>query len=450
MNATIEFLKNKFSNYYADAKLSYPERFTRREWGFMFLGETFMQRHLGFRKTVELVNFLSAGAGAGTGAGTGTGSSNHQIHKGKKNKSTPNKVPSHVYYSSAYYSNPNLQPMPAKVAGWLGADLIFDLDDDHLRNIEGLSYGERLAKVKNIVRHKLLDDFFLGDFGFDSKFITIAFSGSRGYHIHIRDPKVLLLTSAERRELVDYLTGVGLDKDRIFPKQVFDTKEYGDKKFSKKPKVITPKLDSPGWKGRMARGILELITKLSKLTEEEGINELCTLCQNLRIKGRKISNKDITAIYQELFLRSVKLDKTTFEQRNVLEIFSKDQYRNIFLEIVREHQSIEMAGETDEPVTTDVKRLIRMPTSLHGKTGFRVAPLTIDELAEFDPFSDALAFGSDPVKVNVNEQIEATVNEHLKFRLGGEDFSVMPGEDGLELPEFAAIYLLCQRKAVIA
>jgi DNA primase catalytic subunit len=192
----------------------------------------------------------------------------------------------------------------------------------------------------------------------------------------------------------------------------------------------------------MARGVFELLQKLSKLPEDESLEELRRICNTIRYKGRIISDHDILAIHNELFIkRHIKYTQDLFESRNVLEIFSKDLIRDIFLEIVREHQTVEMAGETDEPVTTDVKRLIRLPTSLHGKTGFRAVPLDIDDLQSFDPLSDALAFGKEPVKVNV------TAPETVKFRLGGEDFSSQPGET--ELPEFAAIYLMCQRKAEI-
>lgn len=428
MDRTVQYLRSKFSDYYKTTELVFPDRFTRREWGFLYLGQNFMQRHLAFNKSAELKKFLS---------GTQVKSTPQSQHQNQ------NLIPSHAYYSSAYYKDPGLQPMPAKVEGWLGADLIFDLDDDHLRNIEGLTYEQRLLKVKEIVINKLLDDFILGDFGFDIKYIKVAFSGSRGYHIHVRDPKILGLSSAQRREIVDYLIGLGLNLDRIFPMEVYDSKEYGSQKFSKKPKVVTPKLDAPGWKGRMARGIFELITKLSKLPEEDALEELHELCKDRRYKNKKIKAEEIEAVYQNLFTRpGVKFNKETFEKRNVLEMFSKDSLRDIFLDIVREHQKVEMAGETDEPVTTDVKRLIRMPTSLHGKTGFRVVPLKIDELKSFDPFKDALAFGADPVKVNV------TAMDKFNFNLGGEKFTIKPGK--AELPEFAAIYLLCQRKAEIA
>ncbi len=433
MDKTIFYLKKKFSEYYKTSELELPDRFTRREWGFLFLGENYMQRHIAFRKSADVHRFLSGGSTSSLKSSKSFGNMN-QVN-----------IPAHSYYSTAYYQEPALQPMTAKVEGWLGADLIFDLDDDHVRNIEGLSSEERLKKVKDIVRYKLLDDFIFGDLGFDEKYIKIVFSGSRGYHIHIRDPRVFNMSSAERRDIVDYLLGTGLDLERIFPVQIFDTKEFAGKKYSKKPKINTPKLDSRGWSGRMARGIFELIKNISKLPDEDGLKELINICQGLRYKGKPIQTKDIEDIYYELFSRAkLKIDEKTFDQRNIVEIFSRDKLRDIFLQIVKEHQKIEMAGETDEPVTTDVKRLIRLPTSLHGKTGFRVVPLTIDALTGFEPFRDAIAFGNEPVMIDV------LVKDRFEFRLGGERFSIDPGTKQLELPEAAAIYLICQRKAVIA
>ncbi len=58
------------------------------------------------------------------------------------------------------------------------------------------------------------------------------------------------------------------------------------------------------------------------------------------------------------------------------------------------------AALADEPVTTDTKRLIRMPTSLHGGSGMRVQPLELRELHDFDPLTDAVVFGMRDVKVD--------------------------------------------------
>ncbi|WP_171823402.1 hypothetical protein [Thermogymnomonas acidicola] len=47
-------------------------------------------------------------------------------------------------------------------------------------------------------------------------------------------------------------------------------------------------------------------------------------------------------------------------------------------------------SEIDEPVTTDVHRLIRFPMSLHGKSGLMVLPVPLDGLEEFDPLVSAV------------------------------------------------------------
>ena len=72
--------------------------------------------------------------------------------------------------------------------GWLGADLVFDLDADHLEGAHDMTFEEMLAEVK-VEFKKLLDSYLLGDFGFDEKDILIVFSGGRGYHAHVRDKR---------------------------------------------------------------------------------------------------------------------------------------------------------------------------------------------------------------------------------------------------------------------
>ena len=61
----------------------------------------------------------------------------------------------------------------------------------------------------------------------------------------------------------------------------------------------------------------------------------------------------------------------------------------------------ERAALADEPVTTDIKRLIRLPTSLHGGSGFRVTPLSTGDLAGFDPLIDAVVFGTRDIQVDL-------------------------------------------------
>ena len=86
----------------------------------------------------------------------------------------------------------------------------------------------------------------------------------------------------------------------------------------------------------------------------------------------------------------------------------------------------------DEPVTTDTKRLIRLPGSLHGSTGFAVTPISLDELKDFDPLDDAVIFSDKPVKV--------TVNRNIRIRLKGEEFDLEKGR--YEVPEYLAVFLI--------
>ena len=107
-----------------------------RELAFMYYGKDFMQRHLAFTEKETFNRFLAS------------------------------RVPTHVYYSTALYQNPSAPTMDAKV--WKGADLIFDLDADHIPGSEGLTYEEMLARIKKeMVR--LLDDFILDDLGFSEE-----------------------------------------------------------------------------------------------------------------------------------------------------------------------------------------------------------------------------------------------------------------------------------------
>ena len=185
-----------FSKHYREAHLALPDRFSRREYGFMFFDRGFVMRHLAFPTRATLKKYLVE------------------------------QVPSHAYYSSAYYERPDAPTMAEKK--WLGADLIFDLDADHVEGTKGLPYEEMLEHVKREVV-VLIDEFLLGDMGFDAGHMKIVFSGGRGYHVHVRDPMVTKLSSHERREIVDYITGTALDMDWVFPATPFEAARFKER-----------------------------------------------------------------------------------------------------------------------------------------------------------------------------------------------------------------------------
>ncbi len=76
--------------------------------------------------------------------------------------------------------------------------------------------------------------------------------------------------------------------------------------------------------------------------------------------------------------------------------------------------------------------MIRLPGSLHGKTGLRVAE--VEDINEFEPLRDAIAFGDDTITVKVNKR--------LSLRIGDVNERIYPGR--ARLPEYAAIFLICR------
>ena len=99
-------------------------------------------------------------------------------------------------------------------------------------------------------------------------------------------------------------------------------------------------------------------------------------------------------------------------------------------------------GETDEPVTSDIKRLIRMPSSLHGKTGLQVIPLTRHEIDDFRPLHDAVpkAWTDEPIRMNLKNKISMEIRD--------EAFNLAPGVN--DVPQYLAIFLAARGLATIA
>jgi DNA primase small subunit len=98
------------------------------------------------------------------------------------------------------------------------------------------------------------------------------------------------------------------------------------------------------------------------------------------------------------------------------------------------------AALADEPVTTDTKRLIRMPTSLHGGSGMRVQQVDGRNLAAFDPLIDAVVFGTRDVKVDV------TLPRPTPML--GSTYQLAKGIT--TVPEAVAVFLCCRGMAEIA
>jgi len=396
---------NMFSKHYTQEALFMPERFSKREFGFMFFDRDFVMRHLSFPTRAALKKYLVE------------------------------QVPSHAYYSCAYYEEPDAPTMALKK--WLGADLIFDLDADHVEGAKALPYDKMLAKVKvEVIR--LIDEFLLGDFGFEESDLRIIFSGGRGYHIHISNPRVLKLSSHERREIVDYVTGTGLDIDWVFPSSSFETGRFMDRIDTAQKRRMPGEADD-GWRGRIRKGIDKLFAELDGLDKKGGLVRIRELVTKANID---LGKKTLEGLYDDLFGgKSGSRGIDRMKSEDTFEVFSEKRHADAFLAIVEVLVKGDMKGETDEPVTSDIKRLIRLPSSLHGKTGFEVVPMSREKLDSFNPFDDAVprAFGNTAVRIYCEKPIQVD--------LRANHYSLDQGEN--EVPEYVAVHLICRRLATI-
>jgi len=378
--ATLTFIRQRFTEYYGRIHLSPPSSAGQREFGFIFFDGNYpedirMRRHIGFGSPEEMQEYIK------------------------------NLVPAHAYYSTAYYRTPQAATMGEK--GWLGADLIFDLDADHI--LRG-SYQQMLERIKEeaLKLISVLDE----ELGIDMRTVKLVFSGGRGYHIHVQEIALRSFDSQERRELIDYICGIGISTARMMSD-------------------FQP--GRSGWHERYRSCLIAYLQELIALPASEARAQLCSLRGIGETRGTRFMQY-APGLVQQLRTdpRQVNIkDPTTIE---ILSILATEKESPLYAKIR------EAGVQADEPVTTDIRRLIRLPGSLHAKSGFRVTPLTIKELPDFDPLIDAVPFGDRGIGID-------SPREHT-VQLLGNSWEIRPGPQ--QVPEAVALFLCCRGMAEIA
>jgi DNA primase small subunit len=380
------YLRGRFGDYYRRTEVGPPPDAHAREWGYIpwTAGpDTTMVRHRSLLDLGELGTFLA------------------------------DRRPQHVYFSAGRYEDPGASTMDAKE--WVGSDLVFDLDADHLPAVTlgEDSYAEMLAKC----REELLDllDFLETDFGFEE--LTIAFSGGRGYHVHVRDRAVQDLESEQRREIVDYVRATGLDFEAVLDREVVGG-EAGRESPAEKRLLPT----EGGWGRRVHGRLLELVDELLAADREDALARL----QSYEGFGERKA---------EAVLGAAERNRDAIAAGNV------DVHSSVvsLAAAVADDVAAEAHAHIDEPVTTDTNRLIRLPGSLHGGTGLAVTRVDREDVADFDPLVEAVpdTFRSQDVAVEVEDGGEV--------ELGGQSFTI---EEGVAvIPEYVAVFLMARGRA---
>jgi DNA primase small subunit len=315
--------------------------------------------------------------------------------------------PRHVYFSAGRYDDPGADDMDAK--GWRNSDLVFDIDADHLSGVDPQrdSYGEMLAAGKDELLN--LVNLLEADFGFEE--LTVVFSGGRGYHVHVRDEGVRGLDRDERREIVDYIRGEGIDRDAIQRTEMGGTATR---------RVLETE---GGWGQRVHRELLALADELPELPEDDALDRL----------------KEFDGIGDgraKTILGAVSEDYEKLESGN---IERGGQGIRELTKVMTRKVVAEESAAIDEPVTTDLRRLIRLPGSLHGGTGLEVTRIPRDAVDDFDPLSDPVpdTFEGHEVTVEVTEPGPVELNDE-SFTLSAGDVSV---------PEYVAVFLMARGRA---
>ena len=385
---------HRFGQYYQHASLWSPPRVKTREWMFIPFGGAPPLRHKSFSNVGQVQSFLAQRA----------------MHS--------------CFYSTAYWRRPFELKMADKL--WQGADLIFDLDGDHLPGVTDRDFPGMLAVIQEQA-WSLWNDYLEPEFGFSEDHLQVTFSGHRGFHLHYRDPKLFHLDSEARRELVSHIRGEGVDV------------QGGLARFHD--------MSARGWTQRIRQGMDAMIDTLQSIQRgDDGsgaeLTRLESALQSLQDREGNTSQRSASAIKRlaELMVHDGRVQRLKEGKFELL-----GNYQALFLNLLKADASVVLgsAGETDEVVTIDVRRQIRWPTSLHGKSGMRVSEFSLDRLDPdgsnaYNPLHEAFVLGMDDsieIEWVVDEavaqfgdhRIESSVGERFSIHESGATFLVLKG-----------------------
>lgn len=243
-----------------------------------------------------------------------------------------NRCPYAAYSSISFYEK------PYKREGWLKAELVFDID---AKDLPVRRCSCEAGKVCELCLQDAKEFLFLISDALreelNLKNIRHVYSG-RGYHIRIFDEDIMRIGSAERGYILDYVSGSTI-----------------------------PQPERLGFKMGYPRLFRERVLKFLQLSSEEKLSEY--------LKGKaKILMKERRKLANEI-------EEGNFE---TLESLLGKKKCADFLENIRRCNAEMLDGK----VTVDVKRILRLPSSLHSAVSMKC--VEVKNMEKFDPLSDAV------------------------------------------------------------
>lgn len=305
------WLKSLLNEYYQKVeKLSIPPEISKREFGFGSLSKKVTVRHRAFTDAEELLSYLKREA------------------------------PAHVNHSISRYAFPDNPDINSKVRE--ATDLIFDIDvgDLKLKHPHDASWvcGDCFFALRQEAQ-KLLE-FLTDDFGFQRKEVSVNFSGSRGYHLRVKNDKVLKVGEEGRKEICGYIS-LDMDLGTMIV-------EHGNL-------VYGPKIEHGGLRGRITRTVIKEVLS-SDMPNKKHIAE-------------QVKRGNWGAFPKFYGIKRI----IAFAKKSAVKI------------------------PVDSKVTTDPSHMIRMPDTIHG--GSMMLARTVDDLDSFDPLNSCFVFGDEDIPV---------------------------------------------------
>jgi DNA primase small subunit len=248
------------------------------------------------------------------------------------------RTPFAAYSSVAFYHKPRRRD------GWIKAELVFDVDakDIPIRSCGCDNVCEIcLNQAKDIVQG--LIDTLKGDLGL--KNIYVVYSG-RGYHIRVLDDMVMGMDSDVRSQIVKYLVGSDVPRSEYSSHGMKYNLEHFTIPFGY-PQVFTQRV-------KQALLNLNLDTEIDEVSKD---------IKKAVIKHRELLSEDQWGL------------------------FRKEIGPVRYARLVKGIASLNLTL-VDAKVSIDLKRILRLPSSLH--SGVSMKSTLIKNLETFDPFQDAV------------------------------------------------------------
>ncbi|WP_456475336.1 DNA primase catalytic subunit PriS [Candidatus Pyrohabitans sp.] len=258
--------------------------------------------------------------------------------------STPAQLEGMLVATAPYaaFASVSFYEKPERRKGWLGAELVFDVDakDLPLRPCS-CSPGEVCELCLNMAKEYVLElaDVLRDDFALRE--LHFVYSG-RGYHLRVLDREVLQMQSPERGSLLDYVAGGAIPESELLELRRGYPRVFRMRILHLLPLLNPDVLRSGGITLKRANTLLNPKT-LRRVANELEEGKFATLKDILKGKG-----------------------------------FAS------FLELARRIN----AEMLDAKVTVDVKRILRLPSSLHSKASMKC--MEVKDMERFDPLKHAV------------------------------------------------------------